>query len=417
MPNNAMPNSAPLSLRAFSVVAFALACAGCDFRPRQISELSERDRYEPILARIDRAEAIADPVERCIATPSPPHLAWPEAMIEAFCRDQFTPVAQAETVRGMIDRSDWDGLRAHYDGYLKRHLSAQDPELLLYRAFPAHSWRSAEEAERYTLRWLKARPDDPYANTLRARQLVAEAWRVRGGGFASAVPAVKMQRTAQLAREAAILALKAAKTQPKLMPAYQTLIEAYMLSDQPDSMRRTLAVAVAESPANYYVRGEAAHYMRLMWGGSYAELDVLAEAARPHFGDNPRLRMLAGGAKADLAQVRSQGEHPGRALAAARESLEAGPKLSTLSHAAELSDKIGYESETLMYLTQYIRFERDRKWALLYRAGIFEMGPWYDRALRDYRAALAFEPGDAKVQAHIARVEAAMRGRAAAAAK
>lgn len=385
--------------------------AGCDFSPRQIPVLSERQRYEPLLKAIDEAEAIKDPVERCIRTPSPPHVTWPVEMIEAFCRDQFAPVAQAEVVRGMIDRKDWRGLEAHYAGYLDRHVSGQDTELLLYRAFPISSWRSDQEADRYSRRWQQARPDDPFANTLRAKHLIAQAWQVRGSGFIKDVDPRNLSRAVGLAREASILALKAIKTEPRLVPAYSILIEAYMLGEQPQLMRRALKSALRQSPHSYYVRAEAASYMRLIWGGRPGELDRLADEAESAISHNPRLGMLRGNAKAELAAARWRGKRPGRALAAVREALESGPNLMALNDAAYFSDDVGYESETLVYLTQFIRFERGRQDALVYRAGIWELGRWHDRALRDYRAAQVFAKDDKRIAEHIARLERLLKQR------
>lgn len=317
----------------------------------------------------------------------------------------------------MIDRKDWRGLEAHYTGYLERHLAGEDPELLLYRAFPVSSWRSNDEADRYTKRWQQARPDDAFANTLRAKHLIAQAWRVRGNDFIKNVDPENLRKTVDLARDASILTLKAIKAEPRLMPAYSILIDAYILGGEPELMRRAVKNALHQSPDSYYVRADAAGYMRLIWGGSIGELERFADAAKPYIHKNPRLNLLQGNAQAELATARWRGKRPGKALSSMREALEQGPNLTTLNDAAYLSDEVGYESETLMYLTQVIRFQRGPKDALLYRAGIWELGPWHDRALRDYRAAQALAPGDEKIAKHIARVEALMRGKSARAGK
>jgi tetratricopeptide (TPR) repeat protein len=394
-----------------AMILLAILLAGCDFSPRQIPVLSERQRYEPLLKAIDQAETIKDPIQRCIQTPSPPHLKWPADMIEAFCRDQFTAVAQADVVRGMIDRKDWRGLDAHYAGYLERHFSGEDPERLLYRAFPVSSWRSDEEADHYSRRWQQAQPDNAFANMLRAKQLMNQAWRVRGNGFINDVDPKNLSRAIKLAREASLLALKAIKSEPRLMPAYSTLIDAYMLGGQSRLMHRALKSALRQSPHNYYIRADAAIYMQLRWGGTPEELERLSKQAEPSLPHNPRLGILRGAADAERSTLRSQAKRHGRALSMIRQSLEAGPDPNALYSAAHLSDKVGYESETLIYLTQMIRFERDRRDSLLYRGGIWELGGWYDRALRDYRAAQVFTPDDKAIAKHIARVEARIRGK------
>jgi tetratricopeptide (TPR) repeat protein len=383
----------------------ALLLSGCDFKPFQISELSERSESELAFETIDRAEAIADPVQRCIEYPSPPQVQWSKSMIETFCHDVFMEVPQAVTVKAMIDQKDWKGLQAYYDGYLARHLAGEDPEAVLYRVFPANSWRDEDEADRYSRRWLQARPEDAYANTLRAKHLIRRAWVVRGSGFASEISTENMRKTIALAREASVLLTRAVKAEPRLMPAYQTLIEAYMLGERPELMRRALQVASQQSPSNYYVREEAGDYLRLIWGGTPAELDALADDARRHLDRNPRLSLLLANNTTQLGHARYRGKRYGRALAAARDALESGPDYSALQLGADASERVGYETETIVYLSQIIRFNRGPKDELMRRGLLFEANRFYAYALRDYRAALAITPDDSKIRERIAETE------------
>jgi tetratricopeptide (TPR) repeat protein len=383
----------------------ALLLSGCDFKPFQISELSERSESELAFKMIDRAEAVADPVQRCIEYPSPPQVQWPKPMIETFCRDMFVQVPQADTLKAMIDQQNWKGLKTHYDGYLERHFSEQDPEAVLYRVFSANSWRNEDEAERYSRRWLQAQPQDAYANTLRGMHLIRRAWQVRGNGFAREVSQQDMRKTIALAREASVVLTRAIKAEPRLMPAYQTLIEAYMLGERPELMRRALQASSRQSPSNYYVRTVAAEYLRLAWGGTPTELDDLADDARRHLDRNPRLGLLSANNTTQLGHARYRGKRYGRALAAARDALESGPDFSALQLGADASERVGYETETVVYLSQIIRFNRGRKDELMRRGLLFEANKFYAYALRDYRAALAIAPDDAKIRERIAETE------------
>ncbi len=387
------------------LIAIAVSASGCDFKPWQVPELSRRSKSEPVFQAMDRADGIADPVRRCIDYPSPPHLPWPKAMVEALCRDAFAPVPNADVVKAMIDDGDWNGLRAHYDGFLARHRSGQDPEKLLYRSFPARGWNSEDEADRYTRRWLRSQPQDPYANTLRAMHLVRRAWAARGNGFASEVSEQDALKMVSLATQASVLLVRAIDAEPHLMPAYKTLIEAYILGGQPQMMRQGLEAASRRSPANYYVRAEAANYLRLIWGGTRAELDSLAKDAEQHLDRNPRLGMLLAKNTAQLGQARSRGNRHGRALAAARETLETGPDYATLHLAADASERVGYEAETIIYLSQLIRFNRGPADELSRRGWLWEYNGFHARALRDYRAVQAIDPRNAKATQRIAAIE------------
>ncbi len=399
------------SIRIFpiSLIATTMLITGCDITPSEISELSEPKKWEKVIADIEHTYSIEDPLRRCIEHPSPPHLQWPKALVEALCRDEFTLVRQSDAIKPMIDKRDWEGLRAHYDGYLTRHYAKQDPERAIYRAIPTYSWRDEADMAGYTKRWLDAQPQDPYANTLRSRYLIWRAWKVRGDGFASTVSPEQDRESTKLAREASILLTRAIKQEPRLMPAYETLIEAYMLSGEPELMRRTLQIAARHSPDNYYVRATGASYLRLIWRGTPKELDALADDAKDHLEDNPRLSLLFANTKSQLAYIRSNGERHGRALTAARDALEHGPHFSSLSQAAFDSDKVGYEIEAIVYMSQLIRFEHEPKDALVGRGWRWERVGFYPRALRDYREALRIAPDDTSLKKRISEIEQRMK--------
>jgi Domain of unknown function (DUF4034) len=394
-----------IAIRLFMAAAMAIA-AGCNaITASEIPELSERPRWEPLFVAGYKAEAIQDPIRRCMEYPSPPHLDWSKAMIEALCRDEFTQVPQSDTVKAFIDKRDWEGLKTHYDGFIERHYSGKDPERVLYRAFPRYSWRDEADMDGYTKRWLSAQPQSPYANHMRAHYLIWKSWDTRGSGFASQVSPENMRNTVALAREAGLLLRRAIKAEPRLLPAYESLIEASVLGEQRDLLPRILDAAAAQSPDNYYVRSKAANFMQLKWGGLTTDLIVLAADAKAHIDRNPRLGLLLEKNASQLANIRINGEHHGRALKAARKALKYGPDYQALQFAATASDEIGFESETLVYLSQIIRFNRAPKDELMRRGWLWEYNGFYPWALNDYRAALKIAPEDANVKKRIAETE------------
>jgi hypothetical protein len=398
------------ALRLVMAVAASLI-VGCDMKSFDASEipvLSERQRWEPWFTQAYKAEAISDPVQRCIEYPSPPNLEWPPAMVEALCRDIFTQVPQADTIKAFIDEQDWKGLKAHYDGFLARHYSGEDSEQILYRVFPRYSWHDEADMAGYTERWLKAQPQDAYANHMRAHYLLWKAWETRGEGYARDITPERARQAVATARQASLLLKRAIKVEPRLLPAHDSLIEASALGDQLELIPHILEAAAKQSPENFYVRFQAANYMRLIWGGSYEKLDALAADAEPYLDRNPRLNMLLGKSKGQLAQVRTRGKHYGRALSAAREALEHGPDDEILELAILASDEVGFESETLVYLSQVARFNRSPKNQLLRRGWLWEQNGYYAWALSDYRAAQKIPLEDPDLNERIAEIERKM---------
>lgn len=388
-----------------------LLVSGCQEQAKEIPELSRRSSYEKLFAQIDRAEAEKDPVERCMSTPSPPHLPWPDNLVRLLCADEWAPVMQASDVKAMIDRRDWAGLHDRYSEYLKRHLSGEDPERLLYRAFPVNNWSSADEADRYTRKWVSAKPDDPFSNAARGIVLVRAAWRARGTGYARDVTEKGRKDMHENARLAVQHLRHAIDIEPRLMPAYEALIDAYMLGGKSEWMARVADAASQQSPDNFYVRSNYESFLQPKWGGSLQEIDALAEQSRPGIHRNPRLAMV--GASSDTT-IGDAAFHKGKfstALARYRKALAAGPTYPPLADAGPAASKLGYHAERIMYLTQIIRFSRESIDELLDRGGMWEWDRDYPRALRDYRRASEMAPADPKIREKIAEVEKKMRAR------
>ena len=396
--------------RIFRIAFFGLilvfSVSGCDRKPKAIPHLSDRDVYEKLFAEIDRAEAEKDPIQRCLIYPSPPHLDWSPSLIDALCRDKFTGGSFASDLKPMIDAREWKKLDAHFAGFLKRHYSGEDPEYRIYRSFPLISWKSTADAERYTLRWVKGAPTSPYANTARAKILMSRAWEIRGSDFARNVPPERMRRAMNLARQASVLLSRAIKQEPRLLPAYDIMMEAYSLGGQPQLMRRALQAALAQSPSSYYLRRTATTYMSQLWGGTLEELDAMVEEARPYFEENPRLRMLAPYRETEKSRRLDIEKDHLNALPLLREALKAGPSYELLEHASRSALKHDYNVEGMIYLSQNIRFERVPADELMQRARLWELhGDDYPRALRDLRAAVDFYPTNEKYAVELAEAE------------
>jgi tetratricopeptide (TPR) repeat protein len=384
-----------------TVIVALTSLVGCKPPSAPIPELSSRPLYSKIFVEIDQAEAITDPIERCLSYPSPPHLQWPEQLIKVLCADLFTPVMQAPEIKAMIDRKDWKGLHDHYSGYLERHYSGADPEKLLYRAFPLRSWNSPQEADKYTRKWVAAAPNDPFANTARGAVLVSAAWSARGGGFFRDIPDSHKRQMYKLALEATRHLRKAVVAEPKLLPAYSHLIDAYVLGGKQEWVPTALQAAIRQSPDTFYVRDEAVEYLQQKWGGHPRDMDALIDGSERYIKRNPRLAMIGANRLREPGDQESDRKKYKLALAYYREALALGPDHAALVNAAFVAPKLGYHVEELVYLTQDIRFSKDSRDSLMQRALIWESDGDFKRAMRDYQAAKKLYPLDSEIDKRI----------------
>lgn len=387
-----------MKFRSFLCVAIIpVALGGCQWFKHDASSQMKLQAFMAHVAEIDQAEAIADPLKRCLRYPTPPEFNWPRALIEAMCADMHTPVDHLPEIKRMIDAKDWAGLEAHYTEILRRHYSGEDPEYLIHRSFPIHSWKSPQEADDYTLRWLAAAPDDAYANMTRGNLLDYRAWEIRGGDFSSKTDEKQMQSAMTLAKEAEILLRKASILQPRLIPAYRTLINTEMLAGDSEKIGETFSRAIKQSPDTYYVRNTLINFLQPKWGGSLREMDWLVEDSEPYAARNPRLALLRArrvGMDADRFLKR---EWYGNALDQYRESLESGPEDDALGTAASIAYHERHYIQAIVYSTQEIRFSRDHAYALSKRGSAWEQFGERRRAYCDFLAAVDAGLGEGSV--------------------
>lgn len=362
--------------------------------------------HESWYAAIDRIDAKKDDLKRCEDYPAPVGYSWSKDLVRVLCADQWAPVAQAAVVEAMIQRQDWRGLHAHYSGYLRRHYAKTDPERLLFRAFPVASWKSPEEADTYTRRWLKAAPADPYANTLRAKILLRQAWDARGTALSKDVPPERMQRMQGLAREAQRLAAEAARREPRLLPAYEMMLEVAALTGDRPLLAKALDDAVRQSPEGYYVRETALNFLPPKWGGSFQEMDRLVESAQPHVDANPRLQLLR------VHQASWKGDRLafdngqwGPALDVYRVALALAPEDDVIEAAAYTAAQVGRNAEAVMLWSQALRFSRNHVYGYTSRGLAWEQLSELPRAHRDYAAAAALAPEDPEPPFRMAALE------------
>ena len=405
-----------MKFRSFSFAAILpVVLGGCQWFKHEPASLIDFKEFQKHIAVVDEAEAIADPVKRCLHYPTPPTFNWSPALIEALCADMHMPVDHLPKIKRMIDAKDWAGLEAHFTDILRRHYSGEDPEYMIYRSFPLYSWKSKQEADNYTLRWLKAAPDDAYANMTRGNLLTHRAWEVRGGGSSSetdkrlgylaAADKEQMKIAATLAKEAQVLLRKATILQPRLIVAYGTLINAEMLAGDSEKISDTFDQATRQSPHTYYVRNTLMNFLEPRWGGSLREMDRLVDEAEPHVARNPRLALLRARRVSMAGNLFLGREWYGNALDQYREALEFAPEDNALGTAANIAYLEQRYLQAIVYSTQDMRFSRDISHALSMRGSALEKIGEPTRAYCDYQAAIEDYPGEKTARRRIPKLE------------
>lgn len=254
--------------------------------------LFTRDEANAFLDRAKQAEAITDPLQRCLAYPDPPGSHWSADTVSAYCHYRFQHVITFAEVQQLIQ----DGHAAEVDKRFNAILQAQltDPQARgrLDRAFHQDFNNGSFEIRPTLDAWKRAAPKSAFAWAASGYAYVAMAADARGGQYMSDTPQSNIDAMDRLLAQADTDLRRAIALDPRLTPEYTAMIHAGGLSlgDKYalDAARRGHAIA----PDDFDIYSEQMWLEQPNWYGSLAAMDRLAAQAQLLAGKNPMLRML-----------------------------------------------------------------------------------------------------------------------------
>jgi hypothetical protein len=165
-------------------------------------------------------------------------------------------------------RHDYDR-RAAYVAVLAESTTERPWAETVSGAAPVH----VDAAAAWTDRWAAAEPANPDAQVLRARSLIARAWEVRGGGWASTVGGDRFGEFGRLLRLALQVNDQAAALAPDdPTPWSQRLLLMTALSADRATFERAWAELVARDPWHREAHSHKLMYLCRKWCGSHDEM-------------------------------------------------------------------------------------------------------------------------------------------------
>jgi tetratricopeptide (TPR) repeat protein len=283
----------------FASVGMSMAAQAADTSPPPIPpEDSARvfnDAPAPwreYLGRVRMAERIADPLQRCLAFPDLPGNHWPAGHAAAHCRfhaQHDVPAVSLEAMAGYLTRGDTAALHAKLDVYLERHDAKAGLGEEIHPLF--EQFGGDDRGDDISLRWLQQAPDDAYANLARGSYLLGKAWRERGKEYVADTSASNLENMQALVDRAVPLLQKAARLNPRLMPAYVALMQAAMLAGREDLAEASFAAAEKQSPACMILVRQRMQALLPRWGGSYGQAEAYVLGLAPYLKDHPGIAL------------------------------------------------------------------------------------------------------------------------------
>lgn len=251
-------------------------------------------QYADYVAAVRKADAISDPLQRCLAYPDLPGNTWAPGLARARCTMFLTPppftVDQVEQT--LAQPSGAATLDARFRELLEAHYTVPAQREQVFTAFWVFRGGDRDKAERVARAWLAASPDSPFARTALGHVLASRGWEARGSKYAQDTPEEDLERMSGFFVDATREYAAALEAEPKLLPACVGLMS---IGRQSSDVVQAVATqrCMEADPASYYVVDELMTAAEPRWGGSPERMRSMAAYAQAHAKDNPVLAVFA----------------------------------------------------------------------------------------------------------------------------
>jgi tetratricopeptide (TPR) repeat protein len=285
-----------------SIPLYALAAALAAPAPAPAPQMHYDQAPEPwrgFLLKAREADAIADPLQRCLAFPDAPGNQWPANAAKQHCDLNFGPVPTLAEVRALLDAKDLPGLEARFQKLQDLHESDTQFSERIHTAFDRFD--SSYESGVLSKRWLELAPDSPYAMVARASYFRRLGWDARGTKWMQETPREQVEQMDAHLSRAVELYRQALKLKPNLMPAHAGLIDIGANGGMDE--KALFAAAQAADPGCALVAIERMQALEPRWGGSYVEMLALDQQLVPRLSTRPLLSLARAFPYDDLHNV------------------------------------------------------------------------------------------------------------------
>ncbi|MES2018265.1 MAG: TonB family protein [Pseudomonadota bacterium] len=272
-----------------------------DTAPPHVPFAKAPPALRPFLLEAMQADRIADPLQRCLVFPDLPGNHWRAGMAAAYCQTKFEPVISVVQMAALVERGAFDELEAMFQRDLERHFSKDNFSEVIHRDLTQMDTSDAHM--KLVSRWLKARPQSPFANAMRANQLHYMASKARGEKYISETPREDIKRMSELIAKAVPYNEKALQLEPRLLPALVGLLQMARIDSREQMAQEAFVRAGQLDPACREMAKAMMTSLEPRWGGSEQAMHAYAQhlatlvAARPLLG---MALVLPEGDQADL---------------------------------------------------------------------------------------------------------------------
>jgi len=359
----------------FGAVANGAASAHTTPKP----SLFSADEVGRFLEAAKQAEAIKDPLQRCLSYPDPPGSHWSAAATHAYCAYHMQSFMSYEDMKSLIEKGHAAELDRYMQDALQKQRTRPESAGLLDHIYFGNFSDSTKETRALIDAWKKQSPKSAFAYVASGRFYLGMAWIARGGKVVSDTPRenfVAMDKWLALGKADLEEAIK---LNPRIAHAYSLLIDMAMLTGDDAAISDAANRGLAMEPTNYAIYGQMVWSAEPKWGGSIEEMSRIVHRAQAQASQNGLLKLLLplpAAYAANLTDCNCEGRAD---LESYRTVLDDMPAGEILSGVANVTNKRHVANLAVVYQSEVLRFSPWADGVRLQRAPnlvTFREKPW-----------------------------------------
>lgn len=369
--------------------------------------------YAAYVAAVREADAITDPLQRCLAYPDLPGNTWAPGVAKARCTMFLTPAPYSlDAIDKVLAQPGGAAtLEAAFGALLDAHFNVPTQREHIVIALGVFHDEDRDRAERIARAWLAAAPESPFAHTALGHALARRGWNARGTQYVRDTPEENLQKMTAYFVDAAKEYSAAMEANPKLFPACEGLMAIGRQSSDAVQAFATKRCLEAD-PTSFFVVEELMNAAEPRWGGSDGAMRSVSAYARARQADNPVLAVFA--FHHALYEIERMEDGDTQAIAVLEPAAQQVPNAAYMRLVGGAYLRKDDNWKALVYLSQSLRFSPNYAEVSRFRAIVLrELGEskW---ARADAERAVALEPKNGHAQQLLGRIVRELDGPAAA---
>lgn len=311
--------------------------------------------YAAYVAAMRKADAITDPLQRCLAYPDLPGNTWAPGAARARCAMFLTPAPYSlDRIEARLKQPGGAAeLDAAFTALLDAHFKEPTQREQINVALMVFRDRDFDKAERIARTWRAAAPDSAFARVALGHVLAERGWDARGTEYAQKTPVEKLKKMSGYFVDTVKEYKAALEGTSRLLPACEGLMAIGRQSSddlQTYATERCLYI----DPTSYYVVDELMNAAEPRWGGSEEAMTTVTAYAQEKAALNPVLSVFA--FHSAYYEIERMDDGDDEAIAVLAPAALQVPNAAYLRRAGGAYLRKDDDWKALSYLSQALRF-------------------------------------------------------------